>query len=184
VVVLEGLQQGQEHAVAGQGALCFVLLQLGSCVSRVDDTAAAALVCLLPAAFVVPGFQAVDAAGTHIVVGGEGSQPSIWDLATGSKVWQGKGGKPNRVRLVDKPYPTALAFLPGSGAAAAEPSAANGHSSAAEEGSEPGISRRFVAGSATAKLHVYDTAAGKRPQQEVVFGESRVTALAVEPSGE
>lgn len=128
----------------------------------------------------------MDAAGTHIVVGGEGSQPSIWDLATASKVWQGKGGKPNRVGLVDKPYPTALAFLPGSGAAAAGPpaAAANGHGAAEEGSEEAGISRRFVAGSATAKLHIYDTAAGKRPQQEVVFGESRVTALAVEQGGE
>lgn len=114
-------------------------------------------------------------------------QPSIWDLSTGSKVWQGKGGKPNRVGLVDKPYTTALAFLPSSCT-----TAANGHSGAAAEAGASGreddggvsISRRFVAGSAVAKLHVYDTAAGKRPQQEAVLGESRITAVAVEPDGE
>jgi ribosome biogenesis protein NSA1 len=110
-------------------------------------------------------------------------QPSIWNLTTGSKVWQGKGGKPNRVGLVDKPYTTALAFLPGSGTAAngsSNESAAAGTSG--EDGA--GISLRFIAGSATAKLHVYDTAAGKRPQQQAVFGESRVTAVAVDPEGE
>lgn len=117
-------------------------------------------------------------------------QPSILDLTTGSKVWQGKGGKPNRARLVDKPYTTALAFLPSSGAAAApaangscKEGAAAGTSGRGEEDSA-GVSLRFVAGSATAKLHVYDTAAGKRPQQEAVFGESRVTAVAVDPEGE
>lgn len=124
--------------------------------------------------------QAVDAAGTHIVVGGEGMQPSLWDLSTGSKVWQGKGGKPNRVGLVDKPFPTAAAFLPSSSYLAAAAEA--GTSGRDEE--RPSISRRFVIGSAVAKLHVYDTAAGKRPQQEAVFGESRVTALAVTPDGE
>jgi ribosome biogenesis protein NSA1 len=127
--------------------------------------------------------QAVDAAGTHIVVGGEGMQPSLWDLSTGSKVWQGKGGKPNRVGLVDKPFPTAAAFLPSSAPHAQQAAAAEaGTSGQDEEG--PSISRRFVIGSAVAKLHVYDTAAGKRPQQEAVFGESRVTALAVTPDGE
>jgi ribosome biogenesis protein NSA1 len=109
-------------------------------------------------------------------------QPSLWDLATGSRVWQGKGGKPNRVGLVDKPYPTAVAFLPSSKAFAANGTAAAG--TAAEGGDSSSISRRFVVGSATAKVHVYDTAAGKRPQQEAVFGESRITALEVPPSGE
>jgi hypothetical protein len=124
-------------------------------------------------------------------------QPSIWDLSSGSRVWQGKGGKPNRVGLVDKPNITALAFLPGCSNGAA----ANGHTAQAktatavtaaaaaqqasngQDSSGISISRRFMAGSATAKLHVYDTAAGKRPQQEAVLGASRVTALVVDPQG-
>lgn len=137
-----------------------------------------------------PAVQAVDAAGSHIVVGGEGMQPSLWDLSTAKKVWQGKGGKPNRVGLVDKPFPTAAAFLPSSGDSAASngaaATAAAAQAGTSGQGEEAGssISRRFVVGSAVAKLHVYDTAAGKRPQQEAVFGESRITALAVQPDGE
>jgi ribosome biogenesis protein NSA1 len=135
---------------------------------------------------VLVNLQAVDAAGMHLVVGGEGMQPSIWDLTTGSKVWQGKGGKPNRVGLVDKPYTTALTFLPSSGTAAAVSSkdSAEAGTSGPKEAGVAGVSLRFIAGSATAKLHVYDTSAGKRPQQEAVLGESRVTAAAVDPEGE
>lgn len=105
----------------------------------------------------------------------------MWELATGTRVWQGKGGKPNRqTLLVDKPFTTAVAFLPSSGNSAAQPAAAQ-----AEDMAEAtGVHRRFVAGSAVAKIQVYDTAAGRRPQSEVVFGgETRVTALAPEPAG-
>lgn len=129
--------------------------------------------------------QALDSAGTHIVVGGEGMQPSIWDLSTGSRVWQGKGGKPNRIGLVDKAFTTAVAFLPNSNEDAVDSSspasAAAGTSGRSED--DGAVSRRFMAGSAAAKLQLYDTAAGRRPQQEVVFGEARVTALSVEPDG-
>jgi len=129
--------------------------------------------------------QAVDSAGAHIVVGAEGMQPSIWDLSTGSRVWQGKGGKPNRIGLVDKPFTTAVAFLPNSSEGAVDSSspasAAAGPSGRSED--DGAVSMRFMAGSAAAKLQLYDTAAGRRPQQEVVFGEARVTALAVEPDG-
>lgn len=117
------------------------------------------------------------------MVGGEGMQPSLWDLCTGSRVWQGKGGKPNRIGLVDKPFTTALAFLPDSRGKGSPESPAAAAGAGSSGGSPPIISRRFIAGSAVAKLQVYDTAAGRRPQQEAVFGESRITALAVEPDG-
>jgi hypothetical protein len=120
--------------------------------------------------------QAVDGAGSHIVVGGEGMQPGIWDLSSGTRVWQGKGGKPNRVGLVDKAFTTALAFLPAGGDAAAAATADGGGSSS--------IARRFVAGTACAKLQLYDTSAGRRPQKQVVFGETRITSVAPEANGE
>jgi ribosome biogenesis protein NSA1 len=129
--------------------------------------------------------QAVSSSGQHLLLGGEGVQPSIWDLAAGSKLWQAKGGKPHRqTLLVDKPFTTAVAFLPDSssesGAKHAAAAAADGD--AGDEAAA--VKLRFVAGSASSKVHVYDTAAGRRPQTEVVFGETRVTALAPEHDGE
>lgn len=109
-------------------------------------------------------------------------QPSIWDLATGTRVWQGKGGKPNRqTLLVDKPFTTAVAFLPSSSSSQQQASIAD----AAAGGEGLAVQRRFIAGSANAKVQLYDTAAGRRPQCEVVFGgETRVTAVAPDSTGE
>lgn len=106
----------------------------------------------------------------------------MWDLATGNKLWQGKGGKPNRqTLLVDKPFTTAVAFLPSSCSSGKQQSVAAGQAGGGEEAA---VQLRFVAGSANAKLQVYDTASGRRPQSEVVFGgETRVTALAPEQTG-
>eukprot|EP00882_Tetradesmus_deserticola_P032930 GHRQ01037573.1.p1 GENE.GHRQ01037573.1~~GHRQ01037573.1.p1 ORF type:complete len:203 (+),score=65.98 GHRQ01037573.1:206-814(+) len=135
--------------------------------------------------------QAVSSSGRHLLLGGEGVQPSIWDLAAGSKLWQAKGGKPHRqTLLVDKAFTTAVALLPdvsisssSNGDTSAEPRTV----AAADKGAgdaAAALKLRFVAGSASSKVSVYDTAAGRRPQQEVVFGETRVTALAPEADGE
>ncbi|KAF8063103.1 WDR74 [Scenedesmus sp. PABB004] len=120
--------------------------------------------------------MSVDASGRHLVVGGEGIQPSVWDLSTGARLWQAKGGKPDMLGLVDRAFTTALACLPAAPGAAAAAEAGGG-------GAAPAPALRFVAGNASSKVHVYDTAAGRRPQLEVTFGETRVTALAPEPSG-
>jgi hypothetical protein len=131
--------------------------------------------------------QAVSSSGQHLLLGGEGVQPSIWDLAAGSKLWQAKGGKPHRqTLLVDKPFTTAVAFLPDSSSSdsSAEHAAAAADEDAGDEAAAAAVKLRFVAGSASSKVHVYDTAAGRRPQKEVVFGETRVTALAPEHDGE
>eukprot|EP00879_Flechtneria_rotunda_P007785 GHRR01008158.1.p1 GENE.GHRR01008158.1~~GHRR01008158.1.p1 ORF type:complete len:490 (+),score=230.32 GHRR01008158.1:252-1721(+) len=135
--------------------------------------------------------MAVDSNGHYAIIGSKGCQPSIWDLSTGTKLWQAKGGKPNRVRLVDKPFTTALALLSVSNSscsgnqdnrqqvAAAAP-AGDGDSDGGEQDAKLAV--RFIAGSVFGKLHVYDTAAGRRPQSEVIFGATRVTALA--PQGQ
>jgi hypothetical protein len=112
----------------------------------------------------------VDADSTHVVVGCEGQQPAVWELSSGSKVWQGKGAKPDRLGLVDAAPTTAVALL-----------VSGSESPPAAGGCAPGW--RFVAGTASAKLRLYDTAAGRRPQKEVVLGESRITAIAPDASG-
>jgi ribosome biogenesis protein NSA1 len=131
--------------------------------------------------------QAVSSSGRHLLLGGEGVQPSIWDLAAGSKAWQAKGGKPHRqTLLVDKPFTTAVAFLPDSSSSSSSDSSAELAAAEEESGdaAPAAVKLRFVAGSASSKVQVYDTAAGRRPQKEVVFGETRVTALAPEQDGE
>jgi ribosome biogenesis protein NSA1 len=145
--------------------------------------------------------QAVDEDGRHLVVGSDGQQPALWELASLTKIWQAKGGKPNKIGLVDLAHTTAIAFLPGSSttttksssssqrtvqqpaAAAAAEATGNG---AGGETAPPtaAVARRFVCGSVSSKLHVYDTAVGRRPQLEVAFGETRVTSLAPEDNGE
>ncbi len=102
---------------------------------------------------------------------------AVWSLAHRKEVYRAKGGKPNRVGLVDLPHVTAVAFLPAAAAAPPGPAGAE-----PEEAGPPPL--RLLAGTAKHKLWLYDLAAGKRPQLEVAWGETRVTALAPEPDGE
>ncbi|WIA40417.1 hypothetical protein OEZ86_013774 [Tetradesmus obliquus] len=128
--------------------------------------------------------MAISSSGRHLLLGGEGVQPSIWDLAAGSKLWQAKGGKPHRqTLLVDKPFTTAVAFLPGSSSSSDSGAKQAAAAAADEDAGDAAVKLRFVAGSAASKVYVYDTAAGRRPQKEVVFGETRITALAPERDG-
>lgn len=133
-----------------------------------------------------PCLQAVLSSGSHLIVGGEGVQPSVWDIAAGTKLWQAKGSKPHRqTLLVDKPFTTAVAFLPSSSSVSKDGETNQPLIAAADgEDEAAAVSVRFVAGSVSSKLHVYDTAAGRRPQSEVVFGETRITAVAPERDGE
>lgn len=89
----------------------------------------------------------------QLAVACEGSELSLWSLATQQRTYQAKGAKPNRIGLMDKPWNTAVAFLPGSGA------------------------RRLVVGTGQHKVRVYQVSQ-KRPLLSVEFGEGKVTALA------
>ena len=92
-----------------------------------------------------------------------------------------------RVGLVDMPHITALAFLPQrttgrvslpqSGLAGAAP--AQGVASP----TGPPLPLKVLAGTAKHKLWLYDLAVGKRPQMELSWGETKITALVPEPSG-
>lgn len=75
------------------------------------------------------------------------------------KQYQAKGNKPNRIGLVDKPWNTAVAFLPGSDG------------------------QKIVVGTAYHKLRIYDVKS-KRPAVDMQFGEAKVTALAPQSDGE
>lgn len=88
-----------------------------------------------------------------------GSELSIWDLEQRQKQYQAKGNKPNRIGLVDKPWNTAVAFLPGSDG------------------------QKVVVGTAYHKLRVYDVKS-KRPALDMQFGEAKITALAPQSNGQ
>ena len=103
--------------------------------------------------------QAINEAGTHIALGCCGTSLSLWQLDTRAKVWQAKGPKRNRIGLVDKPWDTAVAFLPGS------------------------QGQRLIAGTAFGKLRTFVTSQ-KRATREVASEGSRVTALAPTADGE
>ena len=70
-----------------------------------------------------------------------------------------KGAKPSNIRLMDPPWNTAVAFLPGT----------NGS--------------QLVVGTGMHKVRLYNTEQ-KRPVMSVDFGESRITALAPHSNGE
>ena len=96
---------------------------------------------------------------TNVALACHGSELSIWDLEQSQKQYQAKGNKPNRIGLVDKPWNTAVAFLPGS----------NG--------------QKIAVGTAYHKLRIYDVKS-KRPALDMQFGEAKITALAPQSNGQ
>jgi hypothetical protein len=85
---------------------------------------------------------------------------------------------------VDKPHVTAAAFLPQS------QEGDTAENAAAAEGQEPAAAAveacatRFVVGVAQGKALMYDISVGRRPQATVAFGDTKVTGVVPEPSGE
>ena len=106
------------------------------------------------------GLQAVDIskAARLVALACNGSELSIWDLQQQQRSYQAKGNKPNRIGLVDKPWNTAVAFLPGSDG------------------------QKVVVGTAYHKLRLYDVKS-RRPALDLEFGEAKITALAAEDNG-
>lgn len=102
--------------------------------------------------------QAVNEPSTQVALACHGSELGIWDLQRQQRSYHAKGGKPNKLRLVDKPHNTAVAFLPDSN------------------------SQRVIVGTAYHKLRLYDIKS-RRPALEMEFGEARITAVAPERNG-
>ena len=105
--------------------------------------------------------QAVHAAdaATSVALACHGSELGIWDLHQHQRSYHAKGNKPNRIGLVDKPWNTAVAFLPGS------------------------QGQRAVVGTAYHKLRLYDVKS-RRPALDMEVGEAKITALAPQLDGE
>ena len=134
--------------------------------------------------------MAVDSSGRYVAVGGESCNVVVWDLLTSKEVFKAKGGKPDKLGLVDKVNCTALAFLSPPAAATAttaqgsKASTASKASNVSKDGDEKDASPpplTLVSGTASHKVYVYELAAGRRPQLDLPFGETRVTALAPDP---
>ncbi|PRW58950.1 WD repeat-containing 74 [Chlorella sorokiniana] len=126
---------------------------------------------------------AYDPAIGRLAVGCEGAELRLFDAASGELVFTFKGGKPNKVGLVDKPWNTAIAFLPPTSTS----SGGDGNGNAGNSGSRDAAGAagtRLLVGTNYHKVRLYDSAAGKRPQMEMSWGEGRITALAVEPDGQ
>eukprot|EP00887_Chlorella_sp_A99_P000645 scaffold5.g645.t1 len=130
--------------------------------------------------------------GGTLAVGCQGTELRLYDVATGQLAWAAKGGKPNKVGLVDKPWNTALAFLPRSLPASGQDAGGGGGSGSQAGGggtgtgagaAAPACSARLLVGTGYHRLRLYDAAAGKRPQMDISWGEARITALAVEGDG-
>lgn len=95
-----------------------------------------------------------------LAIGCKGAELRLIDINTGQTAFTAKGGKPNKVGVVDPAWNTALAFVPGSGG------------------------KKIIVGTGHHKLRMYDTTVGKRPQLDIPFGETRITALALESDGQ
>ncbi|CAL8468436.1 g7976 [Coccomyxa elongata] len=94
-----------------------------------------------------------------MAVGCQGSELSIWDVKSQQQTFLAKSAKPNRIGLVDPPWCSAVAFLPGSD------------------------NSKVLVGTGKSKLRLYDTKHGRRPVLDLTFGQSRITSLAAEPDG-
>ncbi|KAK9915387.1 hypothetical protein WJX75_008542 [Coccomyxa subellipsoidea] len=94
-----------------------------------------------------------------IALGCEGTEVNIWDVRSQQRTFLAKSAKPNRIGLVDLPWCSAVAFMPGS------------------------ESLKVLVGTGKSKLRLYDTKHGRRPVLDLTFGEARITCLAAETSG-
>ncbi|BDA43611.1 probable WD repeat-containing protein 74 at C-terminar half [Coccomyxa sp. Obi] len=94
-----------------------------------------------------------------MAVGCQGTELNIWDVKTQQQTFLAKSAKPNRIGLVDPPWCSAVAFLPGSD------------------------NSKVLVGTGKSKLRLYDIKHGRRPVLDLTFGQSRITSLAAEPDG-
>lgn len=104
--------------------------------------------------------------GGTLAVGCQGAELRLFDTTTGQLAWAAKGGRPNMVGLVDKPWNTALAFLPpASSSSGSRGDEAGGPGTADSCGAACGS--RLLVGTGRHKVRLYDASAGKRPQMEL-----------------
>mmetsp|Transcript_24417 Transcript_24417/g.67866 ORF Transcript_24417/g.67866 Transcript_24417/m.67866 type:complete len:389 (-) Transcript_24417:35-1201(-) len=104
---------------------------------------------------------ALHSGGDLAAVGGQGSEVAVWSLETQKKAFGAKGAKKDFLGLQDKPWVTALAWLPGED------------------------TRKVVVGTGSSKVRLYDLSTTmRRPVMEASFEvQTRVTAVAPAPDG-
>ena len=95
-------------------------------------------------------------------MGGRGNDLSVWDLEKGVSVFQARAPKPGRLGLSDRPWVSALGWMP----------------DAAQTGPDC-----LVAGTGYHELRLYDSRQSRRPSLRATFGESRVTQVLPEGRG-
>jgi ribosome biogenesis protein NSA1 len=156
-------------ATAGGGATPVVISCTAGGAARLHANAK------VLASFKVPAgvaCSALDTATGVLAVGAQGAELRLYDLSQApgpskngelaklEPLFAAKGAKPNRIGLVDKPWTSAVAFFPDSGA------------------------KKVWTGTGHYKLRLYDINTSKRPVTEVTWGAARITALAAEPNGD
>lgn len=122
--------------------------------------------------------QALCPTSRLLAVGGRDVELRLHVVTTGEVKYSAKGAKPNMLGLVDKPWDTALAFLPSPGARGSSDQLSGG---IGEPRENPGA--RLLVGTAHHKLRLYDASVGKRPQTVVDWEGARITAIAPEQTG-
>ena len=113
-------------------------------------------------------------------VGFHGREVVLYDVLDQKQIWRAKGGKPHpQTGLMDPAWTSAIAFLPPT-------SEEEGEKEKVKKTSTPdslSFRFRFVTGTASHKLQLYDTQHGQRPYKQVVWGDARVTAVVVTHDG-
>ena len=103
---------------------------------------------------------ACSACGGFVGVGGRANDLAVWDLERGEPVFRARPPKPGRLGLSDRPWVSALAWLPSAGSPLC-----------------------LVAGTGHHELRLYDARQSRRPSLRATFGEARVTQVLAEGGG-
>eukprot|EP00873_Tetraselmis_striata_P001379 jgi/Tetstr1/421643/TSEL_012583.t1 len=105
--------------------------------------------------------MAMHATAEQIAVGGQGAEMAVYDVVAQKQVFQAKGAKKDFLGLQDKPWVSALAWLPG------------------------GDNRKVIVGTGSSKIRLYDLASDmRRPVMETSFkGQTKVTSVVANPAG-
>ncbi|KAL9261604.1 WD repeat-containing protein [Drosera capensis] len=101
----------------------------------------------------------VDAAEKYSIVGGKGVEVNMWDLESTSRIWSAKPPPKNNLGIFTPTWFTSLTFLSN-----------DDH-------------RKFVAGTNSHQVRLYDISAQRRPVLSVDFRESPIKALAEDIDG-
>jgi len=103
---------------------------------------------------------ACSSCGGFVGVGGRGNDLSVWDLERGAPAFQARAPKPGRLGLSDRPWVSALGWMP-----------------------DAGHPLCLVAGTGHHELRLYDARQSRRPSLRATFGEARVTQVLPEGRG-